>query len=206
VCLCVYHGQDSTRPPSDPPRLLSPPFPCTCRVTADLWDTHDDCKNWGVLRGHKNAILEVHWTDEGRFVELPRPANLAQPPRTSKRWPHRRDAVSHRVMVRVHHLQLPRASPLPAAALQPCTLPGALPHAAAVDALHCMRCAPPFILFLHASPQKTVLSFILTLRPSTFPFLCLRQRRGSRAFIFQGCPCVPCRCPSISLLIILLIS
>ena len=129
-----------------------------------------------------------------------------QPPRTSKRWPHRRDAVSHRVMVRVHHLQLPRASPLPATELQPCTLPGALPHAAAVDALHCMRCAPPFILFLHASPQKTVLSFILTLRPSTFPFLCLRQRRGSRAFIFQGCPCVPCRCPSISLLILLLIS
>lgn len=60
MCLYVLH--------EGPPHFVfvaDPPLPPRV-FTADLWDTHDDCKNWGVLRGHKNAILEVHWTDEGR--------------------------------------------------------------------------------------------------------------------------------------------
>jgi hypothetical protein len=74
---------------------------------------------------------------------------------------------------------------LPAAALQPCTLPGALPHAAAVDALNYMLCAPPSHSLL----------------PSTFPFfsnhpaepyrdskataeiICWWQQRWTRAFM-----------------------
>jgi hypothetical protein len=58
---------------------------------------------------------------------------------------------------------------LPAAALQPCTLPGALPHAAAVDALHYMLCNPPVHPLSSCSSPKdrlctaSVLSFILTL-------------------------------------------
>ena len=109
---------------------------------------------------------------------------------------------------------------LPAAALQPCTLPGALPHAAAVDALHYMLCNPPVHPLSSCSSPKdrlctaSVLSFILTLffplrshfsarnhpdephldSKATGVIPCLRQRMGSRAFIVQGCPCVPCRC------------
>ena len=35
---------------------------------AVLWEISDDCKNWGVLRGHKNAVLEVHWAVDGQYV------------------------------------------------------------------------------------------------------------------------------------------
>ncbi|CDS02965.1 hypothetical protein LRAMOSA00367 [Lichtheimia ramosa] len=30
-----------------------------------LWNTYGDCNNYGVLRGHANAILEVHWSRDG---------------------------------------------------------------------------------------------------------------------------------------------
>lgn len=28
-----------------------------------LWEVYGDCENYNVLRGHKNAILEMHWVD-----------------------------------------------------------------------------------------------------------------------------------------------
>jgi len=33
-----------------------------------LWDTYGECKNFAVLSGHKNAILELHWSADGGFV------------------------------------------------------------------------------------------------------------------------------------------
>ncbi|KAI9484764.1 small nuclear ribonucleoprotein 40kDa [Zychaea mexicana] len=30
-----------------------------------LWETYGDCKNYGVLRGHTNAVLELHWSRDG---------------------------------------------------------------------------------------------------------------------------------------------
>lgn len=29
-----------------------------------LWDVYGDCRNYNVLSGHKNAVLEVHWTPD----------------------------------------------------------------------------------------------------------------------------------------------
>jgi Prp8 binding protein len=31
-----------------------------------LWNTYGDCKNYGLLRGHTNAIIEVQWSGDGR--------------------------------------------------------------------------------------------------------------------------------------------
>jgi len=30
-----------------------------------LWNVHGDCKNFMVLKGHKNAVLDLHWTTDG---------------------------------------------------------------------------------------------------------------------------------------------
>ena len=83
-----------------------------------------------------------------------------------------------------------------------------------------MLCNPPVHPLSSCSSPKdrlctaSVLSFILTLffplrshfsarnhpdephldSKATGVIPCLRQRMGSRAFIVQGCPCVPCRC------------
>ena len=69
-------------------------------------------------------------------------------------------------------------SPARCAALQPCTLPGALPHAAAVDALtlHALQssCSSSFFMLLPKRPPLHCFSFELhphPLLPSTLPFL-----------------------------------
>jgi len=33
-----------------------------------LWDVYGECKNYNVLRGHKNAVLEVKWPTESTIV------------------------------------------------------------------------------------------------------------------------------------------
>ena len=33
-------------------------------IVTVLWDVYGDCQNYNVLSGHKNAVLEVHWTPE----------------------------------------------------------------------------------------------------------------------------------------------
>src|SRR5689334_10378778 len=34
-----------------------------------LWQTYGECRNYDVLAGHKNAVLEVHWTaDNDRII------------------------------------------------------------------------------------------------------------------------------------------
>ncbi|KAI8065511.1 WD40-repeat-containing domain protein [Gongronella butleri] len=34
-----------------------------------LWNTYGDCQNYGVLKGHVNAVLELHWTrDSNQLV------------------------------------------------------------------------------------------------------------------------------------------
>merc|ERR1719181_64443 len=31
----------------------------------NLWQVYGECENYGVLRGHANAVLEVHWNWDG---------------------------------------------------------------------------------------------------------------------------------------------
>ena len=33
-----------------------------------LWKTHGECENFGVLRGHKNAVVDVHWLPGDHLV------------------------------------------------------------------------------------------------------------------------------------------
>ncbi len=36
-----------------------------------LWNVYGDCVNYGVLEGHKNAVLDVHWSSDGGCVLVP---------------------------------------------------------------------------------------------------------------------------------------
>lgn len=38
---------------------------CGCAV---LWDVYGECRNYNVLAGHKNAVLEVQWTYDSAHV------------------------------------------------------------------------------------------------------------------------------------------
>ncbi|KAE8694868.1 U5 small nuclear ribonucleoprotein 40 kDa protein [Hibiscus syriacus] len=33
-----------------------------------MWNVHGDCKNFIFLKGHKNAILDLHWTTDGSQI------------------------------------------------------------------------------------------------------------------------------------------
>ncbi len=33
-----------------------------------LWDVYGECKNYNVLSGHKNAVLEVKWTSNDKHI------------------------------------------------------------------------------------------------------------------------------------------
>lgn len=33
-----------------------------------LWDISGGCKNYNMLKGHKNAVLEVKWSTEASIV------------------------------------------------------------------------------------------------------------------------------------------
>jgi Prp8 binding protein len=33
-----------------------------------LWYIHGECKNFMVMRGHKNAVLDLHWTTDGSQI------------------------------------------------------------------------------------------------------------------------------------------
>jgi WD40 repeat protein len=37
----------------------------------DLWNTYGDCTNYGVIKGHIGAILELHWSRDGRYEHIP---------------------------------------------------------------------------------------------------------------------------------------
>jgi Prp8 binding protein len=33
-----------------------------------LWRTYGDCENYGILSGHKGAILDLHWSRDSRVL------------------------------------------------------------------------------------------------------------------------------------------
>ena len=37
-------------------------------ICKDLWEIQGDCKNYNVLHGHKNAVLEAKWLTETTIV------------------------------------------------------------------------------------------------------------------------------------------
>ena len=38
--------------------------------SAVLWDVYGECKNYNVLEGHKNAVLQLKWTPENRIISV----------------------------------------------------------------------------------------------------------------------------------------
>ncbi|KAK9138638.1 hypothetical protein Sjap_009232 [Stephania japonica] len=45
-----------------------------------LWNVHGDCKNFMVLKGHKNAVLDLQWTTDGSQIIS------ASPDKTLRAW------------------------------------------------------------------------------------------------------------------------
>ena len=43
-------------------------MPMKCHDNAVLWRVEGDCDNFLVLQGHKNVVLELHWTPDGRNI------------------------------------------------------------------------------------------------------------------------------------------
>ncbi len=35
-----------------------------------LWNVYGDCENYAVLEGHKNAVIDLHWSIDGRCVSV----------------------------------------------------------------------------------------------------------------------------------------
>lgn len=48
-------------------RYLSLSFSSFFWFLSDLWNTYGDCNNFGVIKGHIGAILELHWSRDGRY-------------------------------------------------------------------------------------------------------------------------------------------
>jgi len=40
---------------------------CFC-FFAVLWNTYGDCDNIAVMKGHSGAIMDLHFSTDGRFV------------------------------------------------------------------------------------------------------------------------------------------
>ena len=38
-----------------------------CGVGVVLWNTQGECVNYGLLRGHKNAVLDLAWSHDGAY-------------------------------------------------------------------------------------------------------------------------------------------
>lgn len=38
---------------------------CSSDKNILLWDVYGECENWGMLKGHKNAVLDVAWARDG---------------------------------------------------------------------------------------------------------------------------------------------
>ena len=41
---------------------------CSEDKTIFLWNVYGDCINYDVLSGHKNAVLDVHWSHDGEYL------------------------------------------------------------------------------------------------------------------------------------------
>lgn len=40
----------------------------TNALTLVLWNTYGDCENYGIMDGHKGAILDLQWSRDGRNI------------------------------------------------------------------------------------------------------------------------------------------
>lgn len=56
------------------------PLVCALCAGAVLWRTEEDCENFLVLKGHKNAVLELHWMPDGDQIIS------ASPDQTVRAW------------------------------------------------------------------------------------------------------------------------
>jgi len=41
---------------------------CSSDKQIMLWDVYGDCTNWGVLKGHKSAVLDLEWHHDGMLM------------------------------------------------------------------------------------------------------------------------------------------
>lgn len=51
---------------------FSPDGQCLASASFDkmvfTWRTYGECENYMVLKGHKNAVLQVHWFTDGEWT------------------------------------------------------------------------------------------------------------------------------------------
>ena len=65
-----------------------------------LWHVGGECKNFALLKGHKNAVLEVHWLPDGEHLIS------ASADRTVRGWDaHSGQQVSQDKLQQVLHVQ-----------------------------------------------------------------------------------------------------
>lgn len=63
-------------------RRLKPRAALTAQLRdgAVLWNVYGECENYGVLTGHKNAVLELHWSSDSRCGGVRRALDVADRP------------------------------------------------------------------------------------------------------------------------------
>ena len=44
-------------------------FPCLNYPHTVLWNVYGDCENYAVMKGHTGAIMELHYSADGRYTD-----------------------------------------------------------------------------------------------------------------------------------------
>lgn len=45
-----------------------PLLACEIRLIVVLWNTYGDCENYGIIEGHKGAVLDLQWSRDSKYV------------------------------------------------------------------------------------------------------------------------------------------
>ena len=43
---------------------------CVCSGVV-LWNTYGECENMAVMKGHTGAVMDLHFSTDGRLVAIP---------------------------------------------------------------------------------------------------------------------------------------
>ena len=43
-------------------------MPCVANGGLVLWNTYGECENYGILSGHGQAVLDLHWSRDSRLI------------------------------------------------------------------------------------------------------------------------------------------
>ena len=81
---------------------------CSCEV---LWDIAGESKNYNMLTGHKNAVLEVKWSpSSGSLISCSADKTVGESLRQCRCWVYRVDRI--RLIAHNHKTLAPEMMPL----------------------------------------------------------------------------------------------